>query len=85
MSCRTRKVTKVRAGGDMSLRIPSENKSLKIRMVAKLHRKLKAKEMDNSVVPNNYIIEFAVDGTEVIWHKTNSVLAHIGDGKRLLK
>jgi hypothetical protein len=85
------KVIKVLAGGDISLRIPSENKSLKIRMGAKLDRKLKAKEMNNSVVVKNYTIEFAVDGirirygTEVIWHKTISGLAHIGDGKRLLK
>lgn len=85
------KVIKVHAGGDISLRIPSENKSLKIRMGAKLDRKLKAKEMNNSVVAKNYSIEFAVDGirirygTEVIWHKTISGLAHIGDGKRLLK
>jgi hypothetical protein len=85
------KVIKVHAGGDISLRIPSENKSLKIRMGAKLDGELKAKEIDNSVVAKNYIIEFAVDGirirygTEVIWHKTVSGLAHIGDGKRLLK
>jgi hypothetical protein len=42
-------------------------------------------------VAKNYTIEFAVDGirirygTEVIWHKTISGLAHISDGKRLLK
>jgi hypothetical protein len=60
-------------------------------MGAKLDRKLKAKEMNYSVVPKNYTIEFAVDGirircgTEVIWHKTISGLAHTGDGKCLLK
>jgi len=59
------KVIKVHAGGDIFLRIPSENKSLKIRIGAKLDRKLKAKEMNNSVVAKNYSIEFAVDGIRI--------------------
>jgi len=72
------KVIKVHAGSDISLRISSENKSLKIRTGAKLHRKLKAKEINNSVVPKNCTIKFAVDairiryGTKVIWGGKNN-------------